>query len=140
MHTFIGSKLVTAIPMTQGHFTAYLGSEFPGYSAPTAPGYMIEDPRGVTNHADHVGKLSWMPALNFTAEYLDLGTIQNEPPHVQRLLGELAQLEQKLNALKAFFKSDLFLKLPFDSRDLLQEQSRIMSRYAAILEERIKAS
>lgn len=139
MHTFIGSKLVTAIPMTQGHFTSYLGSEFAGYEAPNTPGFLIEDFLGTSNHADHVGQISWMPALNFAAEYLDLGDIRHEPAHVQRMLGELTQLEHKLVALKKFINSDLFLKQSFNERELLQEQCRIMSRYTAILEERINA-
>ena len=140
MQTYIGSKLVTALPMTQGAFATYLGAEQPCYEAPKTLGFMIEDPKGVSNHVDHAGQISWLPSLNFASEYLGLGDIQHRPNHVQRMIGELAQLEQKLDGLKAYMRSDLFLKLVFKDRDLMQEQSRLMSRYALILEERIRSS
>ena len=54
------------------------------------------------------------------------------------------QVREKLKALlcdlqlhNKLCKSDQFLKMDFPTRTLLQEQQRVMSRYAQILEERI---
>ena len=56
---------------------------------------------------------------------------------IKRVQDELTELNTKLTALVIFTKSDAFLKVHISQRELLQEQCRIMTRYAAILDDRV---
>lgn len=137
MQTYIGSKLVKAIPMTQQAFSTYTSGEHPAYESPDTEGFLLEDPKGSSNHPDHAGQISWMHGSHFRSEFKSIALPDSAPDHLQRLAGELVLLQQKLIDLTLFLKSDKFLKLHFTARDLLQEQARIMSRYITILEERL---
>jgi len=137
MQTYIGSKLVKAIPMTQQAFSAYTSGEHPAYESPDTEGFLLEDPKGSSNHPDHAGQISWMHGSHFRSEFKSIALPDSAPDYLQRLAGELVLLQQKLTDLQIFLKSDKFLKLQFTARDLLQEQARIMSRYITILEERL---
>lgn len=137
MQTYIGSKLVKAIPMTQQAFSTYTSGEHPAYESPDTEGFLLEDPKGSSNHPDHAGQISWMHGSHFRSEFKSIALPDSAPDHLQRLAGELVLLQQKLTDLTLFLKSDKFLKLHFTARDLLQEQARIMSRYITILEERL---
>lgn len=138
MNTYIGSKLVTAVPMSQATYCHFRSQPIPEDSWGHAEGFMVEDPKGKANTMSYTGQMSWMPRLQFESEYLDLGAIRHEAPYRQRLLAELAQLQEKLSGLLLFIKSDAFYKLSFKERELLLEQSRVMTRYVFILEDRIK--
>ena len=138
MNTYIGSKLVTAKPMSLAAYDEYRGSwAKPGLGQPTE-GYLVEDPKGTANTLAYKGGISWIPKLNFESEFIDLGNLTETLPHVQRLHGELAQLQEKLSGLILFTKSDHFFKLNHKQRELLLEQSRVMTRYVFILEERMQ--
>ena len=137
MNTYIGSKLVTAAPMSQGAYSHFRSQPLPESSYAGAAGFLVEDPKGIANTLCYQGEVSWLSALKFESEYLDLGDLREVPAHVQRLHGELAQLQEKLSGLMLFTKSDKFFKLNFKQRELLLEQSRVMTRYVFILEDRI---
>lgn len=102
-----------------------------------AAGFLVEDTKGVSNHKDHKGRIHWLSYPEFLADHVDLGDISEKPEYQQRMIGELAQLNIKLAALQKYTKSDLFLKLDFIDRDLLQEQCRMMARYSGVLTDRL---
>ena len=138
MQTYINSKLVQASPMTKQDFSRHNGWVVPiNDTIEDAVGFLVEDPKGISNHKDHKGRIQWLSYAEFLTEYVDLGDISEKPDYQQRMIGELAQLNIKLAALQKYTKSDLFLKLPFIDRDLLQEQCRLMARYADVLTERL---
>lgn len=58
-------------------------------------------------------------------------------PHVQRVLDERDELARKCDALLAFLGGEIFLSLPKDKRDLLNEQYAIMREYLDILGKRL---
>ena len=139
MHTYIGSRLVLAQPMRQHDYDEYRGSwAVPDPAKQQVEGYLFEDPKGSANTLAYKGHVSWLPKLNFESEFTDLGNLQEIPPHIQRIHGELAQLHEKLSGLLTFTKSDHFFKLNYKQRELMLEQSRVMTRYVFILEDRIK--
>ncbi len=137
MQIYIGSRLVKAIPMTQQAFSTYTSDGQPAYESPDTEGFLLEDPKGNSNHPDHAGQITWMHAMHFRSEFHCMSLPDSAPDYIQRLVGEWVLLQQKLADLQIFLKSDKFLKLPFTSRELLQEQARVMSRYITILEERL---
>ena len=139
MNTYIGSKLVTAAPMSQQAYSHFRSQPIPEDSWAQAEGFLVEDPKGKANTLCYSGAVSWLPHLQFRAEYLDLGDLKEVPPYLQRLHGELAQLQEKLSGLILFIKSDHFFKLNHKHRELLLEQTRVMTRYVFILEDRIQS-
>ena len=60
-------------------------------------------------------------------------------PHQQRVVDEHRDLAEKLNKLRAFFDTPIFLGLAEAEQSRLRNQARFMDGYAAILEERIVA-
>ena len=138
MQTYINSKLVQASPMTKQDFSRHNGWVVPiNDTIEDAVGFLVEDPKGISNHKDHKGRIHWLSYAEFLTEYVDLGDISSYPEFQQRMIGELAQLNLKLNALHKYTKSDQFLKLAFEDRDLLQEQCRVMTHYSDVLTQRI---
>lgn len=139
MNTYIGNRIVQAQPMSHQAYDTYRGSwAVPDLAKQQTPGYLFEDPKGTANTLAYKGHVAWLPKLNFECEFTNLGDLSAKPAHVQRLHGELAQLHEKLSGLLAFTKSDHFFKLDFKQRELMLEQSRVMTRYIFILEERIQ--
>lgn len=141
MQTYINSKLVQASPMSKYEYYRSNGLnqliKIDPENIDDVDGFLVEDPKGISNHPDHKGRIQWLSHAEFMTEYVDLGDISTYPEFQQRMLGELAQLNSKLVALNKFTKTDQFLKLSFDDRDLLQEQCRVMSRYSDVLTKRI---
>jgi len=58
-------------------------------------------------------------------------------PHVQRVLDERDELARKCDALLVFLSGKIFLSLPKDKRDLLNEQYAVMREYLDILGKRL---
>ena len=134
---YIGTKIILATPMTRQEYNNYRGWELPKNEEGNDEGYLVEYPDGISNHPEHRGYISWSPKSQFDMAYVNLGQMHGYAPHEQRVIGELAQLEQRISSLQQFSKDDRFLKLPYKIRELMQEQCRAMTRYAFILEERI---
>lgn len=138
MNTYIGSKLVKAMPMTKEAYGHFRGNPPPEDDWEDEPGYLLEDPKGIANTLSYSGLISWMPAMHFESEYINMGDLTGIPDYQQRLLGELAQLQERLSTLLLFTKSDKLYKLNQRNRDLLLEQARVMTQYLFILEDRLK--
>lgn len=58
-------------------------------------------------------------------------------PHVQRMIDEQAQLQDRRDKLDAFMLGDLFRSLGDEDQRLLHEQLRHMSAYLAVLNTRV---
>lgn len=58
-------------------------------------------------------------------------------PHEQRVVDEKQALDEKIEKLTAFTKTDLCMALPFHERTLLHKQLQIMKDYSIVLDQRI---
>jgi hypothetical protein len=73
---FIGTKLVTAKPMTRLDYNKYRVWDLPADEEGSDPGYLVEYlDNSTSNHADHKGYISWSPEDVFDKSYknVDLG-------------------------------------------------------------------
>lgn len=59
-------------------------------------------------------------------------------PHVQRMVEELGQLEERTDKLLNFLNSDKFDELDEINQELLTSQYHAMSSYASILGARVR--
>jgi len=113
-HEYIGTKQVTAWPEEK------YGAA--GYGVKYADGY-----------------ISWSPKAVFEEAYIDIGHVSQLPPHQQRVIGEKAALDDKLNKLTAFQQTEFFDSLPSEEKNRLESQCGAMGEYSNILAERIAA-
>jgi hypothetical protein len=109
---YIGTKQVTAWPELKDGL----------------PGFGVE--------YDH-GYKSWSPEDVFKAAYLPIGQVKALPAHVQRVIGEKAQNDDRLAKLSAFIKTTGFKDLSSKSQRLLVTQAGCMGEMSEILAERI---
>lgn len=58
-------------------------------------------------------------------------------PYQQRVVDEKNELDKKLKALNAMLKTPIFEKLNILEKKLLEEQAELMTRYSAVLKQRI---
>lgn len=112
---YIGTKQVTAWPQEK--------DGKPGYAVKYQDGYV-----------------SWSPKDQFEAAYIEIGHINHLPAHVQRMIGERAQLVDKMNKLSAFIGTPNFAQLSQPERHRLEAQYSCMNEYARILGDRIEAA
>lgn len=126
--TYIGTKTLTASPMTRGEYNAYRGWELPADENGEDAGYLVEyEPDGHPNVAGHEGYVSWSPATVFETSY--------KPANdwYERLLIEHGDLHERLTKLRAFLDSNDYTLLEVPDRDLLQDQYNFMNGYLKIL-------
>lgn len=94
------------------------------------PGYAVQYEDGYT---------SWSPKDVFEAAYIAIGHVGHLPPFHQRLIGERAQLADKLNKLVAYTGSEQFLNLDLCAQIDLNSQLDYMLSYRRVLDERLVA-
>lgn len=138
MNVFIGTKMIQASPMTRQEYNDFRGWQLPADEKGEDPGYLVIYPDSNPNTAHYQGYVSWSPKKQFEDAYTDLGDISHLPDFKQRLVGELAQLKEKIRGLGKFLKGPEFLKQHFLDRSKLEEQHRVMGYYKDILNHRIK--
>ncbi|QXG49206.1 crAss001_48 related protein [Pseudomonas viridiflava] len=109
---YIGTKQVTAWPE--------LKNGLEGFGVKYADGYT-----------------SWSPKDVFDQSYIGIGQVKELPPHVQRVIGEKAQLDDRLAKLSAFIKTPGFKELSAKSQELLTAQAGAMGEYSDLLAERL---
>lgn len=67
---YIGTKQVTARPMTRKEYNDYRGWELPSNEDGSDKGYLVEYmDGGKSNHPDHTGYISWSPSDVFDRAY-----------------------------------------------------------------------
>lgn len=105
---YVGTKIIEAWPAQKD------GAD--GYSVKYADGY-----------------ISWSPKDVFEVAYIALGHIAHLPPHVQRMVGELVQLYDKISKLGKFQGTDIYASLPEAERTDLDAQAKCMIGYWNVL-------
>jgi hypothetical protein len=110
---YIGTKQITGWPESKN------GLE--GYSVQYSDGYT-----------------SWSPKDVFESAYIGIGQVKELPPHVQRVIGEKAQLDDRLAKLSAFIKAPGFKDLSAKSQELLTAQAGAMAEYSELLAQRLE--
>lgn len=128
MKKFIGTKEVSAMPMTLGEFIKMSGRnpyENDGkIHGGNEPGYLVK-------YED--GYKSWSPKEVFEKAYRCSDTF------FDRLLIELSDLNEKLIKLGKFFETTTYANLPHRKMQLLQTQFHAMNAYSMALCMRIEA-
>ena len=140
MKTYIGTKIISAMPMTRWEYNAYRGWETPADEKNfDVAGYLVEYTYGSKgNDSRHAGYISWSPKHVFDAAYLEIGDVSGMPAHQQRVVAERAQLNDKCNKLEKFIEtSPVFDALPAEERDDLIAQHDAMCQYSNLLTSRI---
>ncbi len=67
---YIGTKRVSAIPMTRQQYNDYRGWQLPDDEDGSDEGYLVEYvDGGQSNHPDHAGYISWSPKAVFEQAY-----------------------------------------------------------------------
>ena len=73
MKKYIGTKIVTATPMSRGSYNTYRGWELPADEKWDDEGYLVEYmDGGKPNHPDHKGYISWSPKEQFDNAYREI--------------------------------------------------------------------
>ena len=121
MEKYIGKKSIMASPMSKSDAERVLNRKL-SESKGGEEGYLVE-------YED--GYRSWSPKETFEAAYKIAET------HLDRLLIESEELEQRKSKLCAFILSDDFHKLNNESQDLLMQQYHVMFEYSLLLIKRI---
>lgn len=123
MKKYIGKKSIMASPMSKSDAERVLNRSLSGAKG-GEDGYLVE-------YED--GYLSWSPKETFEAAYKIAET------HLDRLLIESEELEQRKSKLRAFILSEEGShKLDNKTRNLLLRQYNVMSEYLLLLINRIQ--
>ena len=138
MNVFIGTKMIQATPMSRKEYNDFRGWQLPADEEGSDLGYLVIYPDSNPNTSHYQGYVSWSPKKQFEEAYTDLGDIRHLPGFQQRLVGELAQLKERIQGLTKYLKGPEFLKMPFLDRSKLEEQHCVMGFYKDILHHRIK--
>lgn len=73
MKRYVGTKYLSAKPMTRGEYNAYREWDIPENEDPDEDGYLVEyEEGGKANHPDHKGYISWSPADVFERTYKEV--------------------------------------------------------------------
>lgn len=142
MNSYIGTKIIQAAPMNRAAYNAYRGWELPSNENGDDEGYLVEYlDGGKPNHPEHAGYISWSPKAQFEIAYIDIGDTTGLPPHILRVVGEWAELEDRRTKLFSFMHTKQFEELCDEAeRTRMIDQHSAMSIYASILLQRIKAA
>lgn len=140
MKTYIGTKIVRAVPMTRLQYNEFRGWTVPADENPADEGYLVEYmDGGKPNTAAYDGYVSWSPKEQFDKAYVLVGEVQGNclAPHEVRVLAEQAELSDRIGKLKAFIGSERFNALPTEDRTLLSTKLEWMDGYSRVLAARI---
>ena len=140
MKTFIGTKIIRALPMSRADYNKLRGWTLPADENGNDAGYLVEYlDGGKPNLEGFTGYVSWSPKEQFEAAYLSIGDVSGLAPHQQRVVAEKAELDSKRSKLLGFFTTAVFTSLPQDEKNRLFNQSDAMLDYSVALHERIDA-
>lgn len=135
MEKYIGIKLVEAKSLNLGEYNDYRGWIIPSNENPLREGYLVKYDTGYE---------SWCPKEEFEKANVKVKSFPSieetaRPPHQQRVIDEMYDLEEKRLKLNAFIGgSEIFTKLDLDEQSRLKQQSLVMQAYVTILIERIE--
>jgi hypothetical protein len=135
--TYVGTKVVRAVPMNLGAYNAVRGWEIPVNEDPETQGYLVEyTDGGAPNVEGFAGYISWSPKGVFENAYT-VGVEPRQTTYLDRLKLEEQELGEKFEKLQIFRKTPTFEALPDRERRLLVKQASAMEDYLYILRCRI---
>jgi hypothetical protein len=129
---YIGTKAVRATPMTRLAYTQLRGWMLPDDENGADEGFLVEYiDGGQANHPAFEGYVSWSPKEVFERAYRLSETF------LDRLKNEHADNEKRLAALRTFLKTEPYIPVSDQERDLLFRQHDAMGAYDAVLRARL---
>lgn len=136
--TYIGTKVVRAVPMSRLTYNELRGWVVPANENPDDAGYLVEyTDGGKPNVEGFAGYISWSPRDVFEKAYT-VGAEPKATTWLERLKAEADDLEVRWGKLRLFIKSPEFENLgSFEQKDL-KEQSSAMEDLLWIHRRRIR--
>lgn len=114
--------------MTQHYFGSKIIMGWEQAHADGRPGYTVKYEDGYT---------SWSPKDVFEAAYIPIGHVGHLPPHVQRVVAEKAQNDDRVTKLDAFLASANSTTLTEKARSLMDRQLDVMRDLSVVLADRL---
>lgn len=137
--TYIGTKVVHAVPMTRAAYNKLRGWQLPDNEDGDDEGYLVQyTDGGDTNVAGYTGYVSWSPQDVFERAY-STGVTLKETTYVDRMVKELEELTERTTKLGDFLKTEQFVVLPEKKRVLLCAQHTAMMDYQWHLLARVRS-
>lgn len=140
--TYIGTKVIYAVPMNRLDYIVLRGWEVPADENPEDEGYLVQyADGGAPNVHGFGGYLSWSPKEVFERAYHPLGSSEPKTPptFVDRMQAEFDELSERVNKLAAFLETSTYVDLDLEEQDMLAEQLKHMSNYQHVLSWRLEA-
>lgn len=135
--TYVGTKVVHAMPMTRGDYNNLRGWKLPENENVMDEGYIVEyADGGAPNVPAFDGYISWSPKDVFERAYM-LGVPAEQDNFLTRLKRETAEVKGRHEKLNSFIGKPAWFGLDQDQRDDLMAQSMAMNQYITILERRL---
>lgn len=132
MNQYTGIKSVNAIAMTRGEYNKLRGWRIPDDENPNEDGYLVEYIDGGTpNHVAFKGYISWSPKDVFERAYRPSATF------LDRLKNEFDDNARRLADLRKFLKTEPYMPVSEQERDLLFRQHDAMGAYDAVMRARL---
>lgn len=141
VQTYIGTKVVYALPMDRGDYNIFRGWDMPADENPADAGYLVQySEGGKPNVPGYSGYLSWSPKEVFEGSYHQVGLVEpkKEMSFLDRLSGERVELAGRLVKLSAFLKGGAQEKVGEVQYELLMKQASAMGEYLLILDQRLE--
>ena len=136
--TYIGTKVIHAVPMTRLKYNQLRGWELPEDEDGSDQGYLVQYANGqATNVEGFGGYVSWSPRDVFEEAYKP---VQNARPstYLERMQRERLELHERLTRLQVFTHSETFqYSIPEVDREDLLSQMDAMKLYVEILDRRL---
>lgn len=138
MQTYIGSKIVNAIPMNRLQYNNFRGWVLPSNENGEDEGYLVEYTDGGSPNTPHYkGYVSWSPKIQFENAYKVISIPENLLPYQQRVVIEYQILARNRAALNVFINSELFDSVDSLEQNRMEKQSQLMYELERVLQQRI---
>jgi hypothetical protein len=140
VQTYVGTKVVRAVPMRLADFHQATGIFYDGRRALDEEGYLVEyTDGGAPNVEGFAGYVSWSPKGVFEKAY-NVGVASPQPKattFIDRLRAEIDDNFERYSKLLAFLTTDTFKDLPaIDRRDLMCQRD-VMQELDWVLRKRL---
>lgn len=138
VHTYVGTKVVHAVPMSRGDYNELRGWEVPADENPDDLGYLVQYADGGAPNVDGFGGyVSWSPKDVFEGSYTT-GVVLKETTFLDRMEKELTELTERCEKLHKFVNSVKFGSLDPISQHDMRQQLTAMENYQWHLQARLK--
>lgn len=128
--TYIGTKVVHAVPMNRSTYNVLRGWELPANEDGADEGYLVQyTDGGQQNLEGFTGYISWSLKGVFEGSYTN-GTPPKKTTHVERMRAEETELSSKIKALAVFIRNNpIFATLPVAEQEDMRQQLAGMDTY-----------